>query len=101
MADSDPWGDFYDAVYSQDNPAVEPYAWIQWKGTDVCMDVHCNCGCDAHVDATFPYYYRCPKCKRLFAVGQNIKLILLSDAQVTRVESEEAHVIIKATEASR
>jgi len=25
-----------------------PHGWVQWKGTDVCMDVHCACG---HIDA--------------------------------------------------
>ena len=22
----------------------KPHGWIQWKGTGVCMDVHCKCG---------------------------------------------------------
>jgi len=32
-----------------------PHAWIQWKGTDVCMDVRCSCGNHGHVDADFAF----------------------------------------------
>lgn len=38
------------------------HGWIQWKGTDVCMDVHCKCGEHSHLDAEFAYYIKCPKC---------------------------------------
>lgn len=23
----------------------KPHGWIQWKGTDVCVDIYCKCGC--------------------------------------------------------
>ena len=33
-----------------------PYAYIQWKGTDVCLDVHCTCGAELlHYDGYFAY----------------------------------------------
>lgn len=50
------------------------HAWIQWKGTNVCMDVHCVCGAHGHVDADFAYFYAC-RCGRRFAVGQSVPLI--------------------------
>ena len=36
--------------------------FIQWKGTDVCMDFTCECGAGCHIDAEFCYYVRCRKC---------------------------------------
>ena len=33
-----------------------PHGWIQWKGTDVCIDLHCECGSHGHVDGDFVYY---------------------------------------------
>lgn len=36
-----------------------PHGWIQWKGTSVCMDVHCACGAHGHVDADFAYTLKC------------------------------------------
>lgn len=52
----------------------EGHAWIQWKGTNVCMDVHCRCGAHGHVDAEFAYFYRCAACGRTFVVGQTVRL---------------------------
>ena len=71
----------YDRIYSQDQQLDNDVTrgWIQWKGTDVCMDVHCKCGYHGHFDGDFFYAYECPKCKTKFAVGQNIKFIELKD----------------------
>lgn len=79
---------FYDAVYSQDVKVDDgAHGWIQWKGTDVCMDVRCLCGHQGHVDADFFYFYDCPACRRKYAVGQNVKLIELNAEQIAFVEN--------------
>jgi hypothetical protein len=78
--------DFYDAVYSQDNPEGPAHGWIQWKGTEVCIDLHCVCGNQSHFDGDFFYHYKCPKCGAKYAVGQVIKLIPLTKEQVKIVE---------------
>lgn len=44
----------------------EPSAFIQWKGTDVCMDFHCECGAFCHFDGDFAYTVRCPHCKTVW-----------------------------------
>ncbi len=83
--------DDYEAIYSQDSGGLYPgngYGWIQWKGTKVCMDLMCHCGHAGHVDGDFFYYYRCQACGRLFAVGQNIRLIPLTDEQTKTAETE-------------
>ena len=61
-----------DAIALDDIDA--PRAWIQWKGTEVCMDVRCACGHHGHVDESFAYFYACPKCGVRYAVGQNVRL---------------------------
>lgn len=73
----------YDEIYGADDAAQEgkPHGWIQWKGTDVCMDIYCDCGYTGHVDGQFFYHYRCVGCGRRFAVGQNVALIPLRDDQ--------------------
>ncbi len=40
----------------------KPYSFIQWKGTDVCMDFHCECGAHCHFDGGFAYTVQCPHC---------------------------------------
>lgn len=55
----------------------QPHGWIQWKGTEVCMDVHCACGTLSHVDAEFCYHVRCPDCGRVYFCNGHIELIEL------------------------
>jgi len=76
--------DDHKAIYGQDTPAGEAHGWVQWKGTNVCMDIHCRCGHHGHVDADFFYAYRCPKCGATYAVGQVVKLIPLTEEQAAR-----------------
>jgi len=41
-------------------------AFIQWKGTDACMDFHCECGQHCHIDSYFVYSVECPGCKTIW-----------------------------------
>ena len=51
--DQNPWG-------CDEQP--DPHAFVQWKGTDVCMDFHCDCGAHCHFDGYFAYVVECPHC---------------------------------------
>ena len=51
-----------------------PHAWIQWKGTDVCMDVHCACGEQVHLDGYFAYHIKCGACGQVYECDGHIKL---------------------------
>ncbi len=74
--------DLFEDIYSKDsNVENSTHGWIQWKGTNVCMDIYCTCGHFGHIDIDFFYAYECPKCHRKFAVGQNIKFIELNNEQ--------------------
>ena len=63
----------------QETELSEPYGWIQWKGTDVCIDLHCKCGAHWHLDADFAYTTICPRCQTLFSLGAFIKLVPITD----------------------
>ena len=51
-----------------------PSAFIQWKGTRVCMDCNCLCGESFHVDADFSYAVVCPHCQRLYEMSSMIEM---------------------------
>lgn len=55
----------------------QSHGWIQWKGTEVCMDVHCACGALCHVDAEFCYHVKCSECGRVYFCNGHIELIEL------------------------
>jgi phage FluMu protein Com len=52
-----------------------PHGWVQWKGTDVCMDIYCKCGYHSHIDDSFTYYIKCPKCKTVYFCNGHIEFI--------------------------
>lgn len=43
-----------------------PSVFIQWKGTDVCMDFYCECGAHCHFDGDFAYAVKCPHCATIW-----------------------------------
>lgn len=46
--------------------------FIQWKGTNLCMDFHCPCGVDGHVDADFAYNVQCHGCGAVYEMGTQV-----------------------------
>lgn len=71
--------------------AQSPHGWIQWKGTNVCMEVYCQCGAHTHIDADFLYKLRCSACGQVYEVDPRIRLNPLigkhEDAQTTDKET--------------
>jgi hypothetical protein len=56
------------------NNMKRPNAFIQWKGTNSCVDYYCTCGEQFHIDDSFVYAVQCPYCERRFEVSSNIEL---------------------------
>ncbi len=52
----------------------KPYLWIQWKGTDVCCDIHCACGESLHYDGDFLYYFICGHCNQRYETGSHVAI---------------------------
>ena len=67
-----------------------PFSFIQWKGTDVCMDFHCICGTHHHVDAEFAYALRCMSCGRLYEMPWYIQPILI-DEDIKHLNSDASY----------
>jgi len=70
----------FDAIAAADPvPADSPRGWIQYKGTDICVDLHCACGTHGHYDGDQMYFVRCKDCGRRYGVSQNVLLVELTD----------------------
>lgn len=48
--------------------------FVQWKGTDVCLDFTCTCGFDGHFDGDFAYHLRCPQCEQVWEMPHTFRL---------------------------
>ncbi len=59
----------------------DPYAFIQYKGTDICMDFHCDCGAHCHHDGYFAHVVQCPHCKTNWKMPDHVtpRRLLASD----------------------
>lgn len=62
-----------------DSRQENPHAFIQWKGTDVCMDFYCDCGAHCHFDGYFAYAVKCPHCKSVWEMPCFLKPRKLTD----------------------
>lgn len=51
--------------------ASAPNAFIQWKGTNLCADIRCECGELHHVDAEFAYVVKTP-CGRKYQMPETV-----------------------------
>lgn len=68
-----------EASKMQESYEGKPHGWVQWKGTDVCMDVHCKCGALCHIDADFAYHVKCMECKTVYFVNGHVEFIELDE----------------------
>lgn len=75
--------DYWAQIHEPDSKQWEdkPHGWIQWKGTDVCVDLYCECGAHGHIDGYFLYHYECLGCGRKYALSANVKLIEMTPEQ--------------------
>lgn len=77
-----------EGITCKDTSTGGPHGWIQWKGTNVCMDVWCECGQLTHVDADFCYFIECGHCGRKWSVGAHVPLHPLTEEECRYVETE-------------
>lgn len=68
-----------------------PHVFIQWKGTDACLDIRCPCGAASHYDGDFAYAVRCPQCKQVWILGCYVQLYPLPQGEL-----EENHCVQEA-----
>lgn len=47
--------------------------FIQWKGTNLCMDFYCpDCNYHSHFDGMFGYVIECPNCHEKFEMPTDV-----------------------------
>ncbi len=60
---------------SKDLKPAAADSFIQWKGTNVCMDFHCyRCDAFSHMDADFAYVVKCVRCGQLYEMPSVVAL---------------------------
>lgn len=57
--------------------------FIQYKGTDLCADIWCDCGKHLHVDDYFAYAVQCPYCKAVYELPSFVNAVKVESTQFT------------------
>lgn len=70
---------YQEAWDKQETFENQPHGWVQWKGTNVCIDIHCVCGESSHFDGSFMYVIQCPSCNRKYFTNGHVQLIEIED----------------------
>ena len=65
------------------------HLWIQWKGTDVCCDIHCVCGANLHFDGDFLYAFQCGRCKQIYETGSHVAIYPVKETDAYSVKQIE------------
>lgn len=74
------------AFFEPDREIPFPHAFIQWKGTQACMDVRCACGASLHADKDFLYALGCPHCHRVYETPMHLPLREAAPSEIHRDE---------------
>jgi len=53
-------------------PGTDAEMFIQWKGTNLCIDFWCPCGQHCHFDGYFAHHLKCPTCGDIFEMGTQV-----------------------------
>jgi len=65
--------DFPDRAFPHTRPeGSDASMFLQWKGTDVCLDFDCRCGASGHLDGYFAYAVRCTACGTVYELGTQV-----------------------------
>ncbi len=62
---------YYGGGDTQDGVA---HIFLQWKGTEACMDIWCECGSGMHLDAGLVYQLKCMDCGALYLLPSSLPL---------------------------
>lgn len=81
-----------DAIEDAQHPG-EPWTFIQWKGTNLCMDLRCTCGTHSHYDGYYMYYIRCADCGQVYMLGSRITCVPVTHDE--RAWLTQENIIIK------
>ena len=76
-------------------PGSDATCFIQWKGTEVCVDFGCPClpeehQFSSHYDGDFMYYIQCPHCEAIYEVGTQVKFRRLGPDEKPQCEPKRA-----------
>lgn len=57
------------------HPEDGTHTFLQWQGTNVCMDFYCKCGDTMHFDNYSLFFVQCSACKTKYIMSTYVRAI--------------------------
>ena len=73
-----------------------PNVFVQWKGTEVCLDFACSCGYSGHYDGGFAYGLKCAQCGQIWTMPHTFGLIAGGDDGAAVQDTDWPHEDVRA-----
>jgi hypothetical protein len=70
-----------------------PEAFIQWKGTDACLDLYCTCGEQFHFDGYFAVELTCGDCGQTYELPHMLRIQPVKPSRKLKLVFDDREVI--------
>lgn len=70
-----------------------PDAFIQWKGTNACIDLYCTCGEQFHFDGYFAYELTCGHCGQTYEMPNMLRVHPVEPSRGLKLVFDETEII--------
>lgn len=70
-----------------------PDLFLQWKGTDACLDLYCTCGQDLHFDGYFADELTCGYCGQTWELPHKLALTPVEPSRALKLVFGDTDVI--------
>ena len=70
-----------------------PEIFLQWKGTDACLDLYCTCGDQFHFDGYFASELTCGKCGQTYELPHMLAITPAEPSHQLKIVFGEQAVI--------
>jgi hypothetical protein len=73
--------------------STRPDLFLQWKGTDACLDLYCACGQDLHFDGYFAHELTCGHCGQTWELPHKLAVTPVEPSRQLTLIFDETDVI--------
>jgi hypothetical protein len=72
---------------------TRPEVFLQWKGTDACLDLYCTCGGQFHFDGYFADELTCGNCGQTWRLPHTFQPAAVEPSRAFKILFDEREVI--------
>ena len=72
---------------------TEAHVFLQFKNTDICIDIYCTCGEQCHYDGYFARFVKCAYCGQMWIIPHLIPITVMTSDHPDYAHAREYHAV--------